>query len=81
MKTIYQIFLILLIASFVLFMFASCTNSKSISKLHSCNENDETNTAIVLNKQIITKSDTVVVLNNETWTNEDDDDDDNDDNQ
>ena len=79
MKTIYQIFLVLLIASFVLFMFASCTNSKSISKLHNCNENDDINTAITLNKEIIAKSDTVVVIENESWTNEDDDDDDDDD--
>ena len=78
MKTIYQIFLVLLVASFVLFMLASCTNSKSISKLHSCNENDDINTAITLNKEIIAKSDTVVVIENESWTNEDDDDDDDD---
>lgn len=78
MKTIYQIFLVLLIASFVLFMFASCTNSKSISKLHSCNENDDANTSITLNKQLLSKLDTVFIVN-EIINNEDDDDDDDDD--
>ena len=78
MKTIYQIFAIILIVSFICFAFSSCVSSRPVSKLHSCNENDDANTSITLNKQILSKLDTVFIVN-EIINNEDDDDNDDDD--